>query len=222
MPEDDIVRLTLLFSALAAVFGGLAVSKPLFKLVWNHSIRYRWYRTVVALREDRTHARADLPSGCKDALSLVLHPVRSWQGRPTATEDQVEHFARCPFYRPSHCVYNKTLPNLQPGCDINIHCGTLQARYDPERPHGRHNRLVRTVRNRPAKQRARRLAKVTLPCSECGRTSGMVYRKIVWSSHEDRETPVPLMMFDMGDNRWLCPACLGVPDDLHDLLPTVD
>ena len=26
----------------------------------------------------------------------------------------------------------------------------------------------------------------------------------------------------LGEDRWLYPACFGVPDDLHDLLPTVD
>ena len=222
MSEDDIVRLTLLFSALAALFAGLTFLKPLFKLTWNNWLKYRWYRTVVALREDRNHTFLDLPSGIKDALLLVLHPARRWHGRPTATENRVERFARCPFYRPNHCVYNKTLPNLQPGCNINLHCGTLQARHDPERPHSRHNRLVRVVRNRPPKQRAERFAEKAVPCSGCGKTSGAVWMKTYWNEHEGRTKPVPLMMFDMGKDRWLCPACFGVPDELHDLLPTVD
>lgn len=222
MLQDDLAMWTLLFSALAALFAGLALFKPVFKGIWNQWLRYRWYRTVVALREDRTHTLADLPSGIKDALLLVLHPVRRWHGRPTATENRIERFERCPFYRPKHCVYSKTLPNLQPGCNINTHCGTLQAQYDAERPHGRHNRLVRAVRNRSSKTRAERFAETTLPCSDCGKTSEKVWVKPYWSEHEGRTSPVPLMMFYMGDNRWLCPACFGVPDDLDDLLPTVD
>ena len=83
--------------------------------MWHHWLRYRWYRTVVSFREDRTHTLARSPSGIKDALLLVLHPVRRWHGRRTATEDRVEHFVRCPFYRPNHCVYNKAWQSLQPG-----------------------------------------------------------------------------------------------------------
>ena len=220
MSEGDIVRLTLLFSALAAVFGGLAVSKPLFKLVWNHWIRYRWYRSMVALREDRTYARADLPTGFKDALLLVLHPMRSWHGRPTATQSRIERFARCPFYRPGRCVY-KLGPGLNV-CQSSTQCGTLEHQYDPGSPHSRPNRLVRVVRGRPARRRAHRFAETLLPCSGCGKTSGRLWVKTSWSEHEGRTSPVALMMFFMEGDRWLCPSCFGVPHDLHDLLPTVD
>ena len=220
MSEDDIVRLTLLFSALAALFAGLALFKPLFKLTWNNWLKYRWYRTVVALREDRSHTFLDLPSGIKDVLLLVLHPARRWHGQRTGAEIRVEVFARCPFYLPSRCIY-KQGPGVNI-CQTHSQCGTLGHLHNSDSPHSRSNRLVRAVRGRPAKRRAHRLAETLLPCSECGTTSGAVWVKPYWNEHEGRTKPVPLMMFDMGDERWLCPACFGVPDDLHDLLPTVD
>lgn len=212
----------LLIATLTLVFSALTFLKSPFRLLWSQWLRYRWYRTVIALREDRTHARVDLPSGIKNAMLLIIHPVRRWHGRPTATERGIERLARCPFYRPHHCVYMRWLPSPQPGCDTNIHCGTLHAQYDPDRPHSRHNRLVRTVRHRPAKKRARRFAETILPCGECGKTSGMVRQKMSWGPDEVRTSPVPVMMFHIEGNRWLCPTCYGVPDGLHDLLPTVD
>ena len=222
MPEDEIVRWTLLFSALAALFAGLALFKPLFKLTWNNWLRYRWYRTVVALREDRTYALLDLPSGIKDVV-LVCYTryVVGMDDRPLQ-KIGLRASRVAPFYRPNRCVYNTTLPRLQPGCSFDLHCGTLKARHDPERPHSRHNRLVRVVRNRPPKQRAERFAEKAAPCSGCGETSGMVRQQMAWGPDEVQTTEVPLMMFYMGEDRWLCPACFGVPDDLHDLLPTVD
>ena len=68
---------------LTLIFAGVAATTPLFRRVWRHWLRFRWYRMVVALRENRSHTLVDLPDGIKMILAWVLHPVRRSQGRTT-------------------------------------------------------------------------------------------------------------------------------------------
>jgi hypothetical protein len=67
---------------LTLVFSALTFFRPILRSLWRKSLRYRWYRAVVALREDRSYTWIDLPEGIKGALLLVFHPVRRWHGKP--------------------------------------------------------------------------------------------------------------------------------------------
>ena len=218
MSEGDIVRLTLLFSALAAVFGGLALFKPVFKGIWRHWLRFWWYRAMVALREDRSHHRVlDLPEGIKGTLRLVLHPMRRWHPKTPTYETRIQKYVACPFYHPLRCVTASSRSDLNLGCyPDDAACHSL--RFDPNQvPSHRHRRLLRIVRGRPSSKRAIEFARTDHPCDTPGCLSIVV---------KVRGTPVPTpfnahMKFRMGDDRWLCATCYGVPDELLDLLPRI-
>ena len=155
MPEDDIVRLTLLFSALAAVFGGLTVFKPLLKAIWRHWLRFWWYRVMVALREDRSHHMLlDLPEGIKGTVRLVLHPVRRWHPKTPTHETRIQKYAACPFYHPLRCVTASSRSELNLSCyPDDAACHSLG--FDPNQvPSHRHRRLSGIVRGRPSSKRA--------------------------------------------------------------------
>ena len=185
--------LTLIFAGVAAT----AATTPLFRRIWRHWLRYRWYRTVVALREDRSHTVVDLPYGIKMVLVWVLHPVRRWHGRPTPTEHHIRHFVRCPFYRPKHCVYATHSYGSAFGCDRNGSCYRLESFSTDEEPlNDAAERQRRLVRSRRSKQRPRRYGESPVPCSKCDLPSPTSRR--VW-------------MFDMGDGCWLCWDCFRAP-----------
>ena len=213
MSEDDIVRLTLLFSALAAVFGGLTVFKPLLKAIWRHWLRFWWYRAMVALREDRSHYRVlDLPEGFKGILRWVLHPVRRWHPKNPTYENRIRKFAVCPFYHPSRCVRASGYGELNLGCYPDT-CHSLGVGLNSV-PDARQQRLLRIVRERPSSKRAIRFARTDRPCDtpHCLR--------VLKVRGEPLPTPFnPQMKFNMGDDRWLCATCFGVPFELLDLLP---
>ena len=47
----------LLVAVLTLIISALTFFRPALRLMWQHWLRYRWYRTVVALREDQTQPR---------------------------------------------------------------------------------------------------------------------------------------------------------------------
>ena len=182
---------------LTLIFAGVAATTPLFRRVWRHWLRFRWYRMVVALRENRSHTLVDLPDGIKMILAWVLHPVRRSGSRPTPTEHRIRHFVKCPFYRPKHCVYATHGYRNALGCDQNTSCYRLGSfATDEETPNDAAARRRRLLRSRPSKHRPRRYGESPVPCSECGLTSTMSQR---------------LWMFDVDDGCWLCWDCFWVP-----------
>ena len=183
---------------LTLIFAGAAAT-PIFGLIWKHLLRYRWYRTVVTLREERSHTAVGLPSGIKKVLTRILHPVRQWHGRTTAAERTIQHFVACPFYQPNRCVYRShnilgSVTRL--GCQPRFGChqlGTFPPYGDPTGdPCARRRELVR---GRRSKHRPHRYTESSEPCRKCG----------LRSTYPER-----LYMFDMGDGYWLCSDCFGV------------
>ena len=214
MPEDDIMQLTLLFSALAALFGGLTVFKPLLKAMWRHWLRFWWYRAMVALREDRSHHRLlDMPEGIKGTLRLVLHPVRRWHPKAPTYENRIHKFAVCPFYQAKRCVTASHYGELNLGCNPNGSCHSLGLGLHQVLD-ARERRLLRMVRGRPSRRRAIEFARTDRPCDtpDC--------LPVLKVGGQPVPTPFnPQMKFNMGNDRWLCATCYGVPDELLDLLP---
>ena len=212
MSQDSIVLLTLLFSALAALFGGLTVFKPLLKAVWRHWLRFWWYRAMVALREDRSYTRLDLPERIKQVLQLVLHPVRRWHPKTPTYDNLIRKFAVCPFYRPSRCVTASPYSELNLGCHPDT-CQSLG--FGPNSaPDAHQERLLQVVRDRPRSKRAIEFARTDRPCDTPGCPSIGV--KV---GGQPVPTPFnPQMKFNMGHDRWLCATCYGVPDELLYLL----
>lgn len=218
MSEDSIVLLTLLFSALAALFGGLTVFKPLLKSIWRHWLRFWWYRAMVALREDRSHRMLlDMPEGIKGTLRMALHPVRRWHPKAPMFETHIQKYASCPFYHPLRCVTASSRSELNLGCYPNdAACHSLG--FDPNQvPSRRHRRLLRIVRGRPSSKRAIEIAMTNRPCDTPGCLS-------IRATVDGKPLPTPFsthMKFNMGNERWMCATCYGVPDELLDLLPRI-
>ena len=156
---------------LTLIFAGVAATTPLFRRVWRHWLRFRWYRMAVALREDRSHTMVDLPDGFKMILAWVLHPVRRSGSRITPTEHRIRFFVVCPFYRPKHCVYATHHQGLVLGCEPNGSCYRLGSfTTDDRTPNDAAARQRRWMRSRPSKHRPRRYGESPVPCSECGLT----------------------------------------------------
>ena len=159
---------------LTLIFAGVAATTPLFRRVWRRWLRFRWYRMVVALRENRSHTLVDLPDGIKMILAWVLHPVRRSQGRTTPTEHRIRFFVECPFYRPKHCVYETHHQGTTFGCEPNGSCYRLGVfSTDQDNPNDAAARQRRSVRARRSKDRPRRRGESPVPCSGLSRASGI-------------------------------------------------
>ena len=195
MSREDVL---LTVAVLTLMFSVLTFLRPFLRSIWKNWLRFRWYRTVVALSEDRSYTRVDLPDRIKRILLLLLHPLRRWHGRPTSHENAVLQFRWCPFYNPTRCV------KPWPGSSTEVSCPTTAACYKLGGPNQniseQKSRLIRHLRHRPAKHRATRvlLGIRPRPCEQCGH---------------------PPAVFDMGSGLY-CPGCFGVPPELHDLLTT--
>lgn len=183
---------------LAVVFSALALFMPWLKGLQTHWLRFLWYRVVVALREDRSYTRLDLPTWVKTALLLVLHPLRTWHGRTTDHEWTIQQFVSCPCYQPKRCVS----PNLgglgrDVGCDPTGNCDIL-GRPD-QIAEDRQRSLIQLLRSRPPDGRAIKIQRYhPRPCTNCDQTPAI---------------------FIMGGGKLLCDQCFGIPHEYRDLLP---
>ena len=196
----------LLVAVLTLIFSALTFFKPVFKGIWSHWLRFWWYRAMVALREDRSHRKRDLPEGVKRALQLMLHPVRRWHTKTGVYEERIRKFAVCPFYRPHHCVQPSDYGELGLGCDPSGACSSLGVSLDPALD-DRQKQILQLVRRRPHTERAQEFVRTNRPCEGSDHISISMKVRGEW-------VPPPFdadLRFHMDDDRWLCPSCFGIP-----------
>ena len=115
MSRDDVL---LTIAVLTLLFSALNFFSPFLRRTWKNWLQFRWFRAVVALREDRSYTRVDLPNGIKWVLHLLLHPRRRSFGGHTLHERTIRQFLWCPFYNPTRCVK----PRQYAGSSLKVSC----------------------------------------------------------------------------------------------------